>query len=186
MEELSKRELEKIKNRQLMEKYDKIRTFYHAIEIIHKGDYDDEILEEVAKVTLIQHDHNFMGFELDDQQLINNLANEMKLLNETFIDILRKLADKEPKVTPSKSSKVKYIRSFQLAKILGVSSSIVSQWCSGKIHLPNYVKTAKPIGLYIPYSDIDIFVVQYQPYKIAWNNYLNSNFDFSSELPESL
>ena len=47
----------------------------------------------------------------------------------------------------------------------------------------NSVKTAKPTGLYIPYSDIDIFVTRHQPYKIAWNDYLNSNFDFSSKLP---
>jgi|GEM_PF-6886952 type I site-specific restriction-modification system R (restriction) subunit len=159
----------------------KIQTLKNAFSFLVEEDFDDGILFEALMLNTI-HQKKFLGFATtSNDELLSKLLKHLANLDSRKLrDYINKLPEGLPK---SELPSDKYLRSFELAKILNVSAATISIWVNREEFFNN-VKKEKSNNekrvhskVLIPYSDIDVFISYNPPYKDRWEKYLKSGLD---------
>ena len=104
----------------------KIQTLKNAFSFLVEEDFDDGILFEALMLNTI-HQKKFLGFATtSNDELLSKLLKHLANLDSRKLrDYINKLPEGLPK---SELPSDKYLRSFELAKILNVSAATISIW----------------------------------------------------------
>ncbi len=172
-QEESPREREKRENLEMRERYDKIRILNGSLNIIQTEDYDTEILKDFLKLNLIQKNNTLEFSQYSTEEILRRVLTDYENFVKKITETLSEISEEVPKNhTPSKLAKDKYIRSFQLARLLGVSRAAVTNWVNAGYFDNNFKREGHKVC--ISHNSIDEFVKQYKKYGHAWRNYVKS------------
>ena len=171
------REKEKRENQESRKRFDKVRVLNENLRIIQDEDYDKEILKDFLKLNLIQQ-NNILGFsQYSNEDILKRVLSELENFNKNIAKVISEITEEIPKKhIPSELPNDKYIRSFQLAKLLGVSRAAVTQWVNSG-YFDNVKRESNGRLVSISYSSIDNFVDKYKNYEKDWKNYLQSGIN---------